>query len=242
MRLPSGLPGHEIGLATTLPTSSETNDMSIVHAIPVQPVRAARHGRLAALTVAALLAVSPSRATAQHAGGGAPLETHAPAEASQLDFLVGQWDLVVKPVVNSLAARMHGTPQMHGSWKAWHALDGWGIEEELRIVDDVGNAMALTRFVRVWDATAKVWRVSTTDAYRAKIVLSTGRWDGATLETSGSAPTTDAQGDTYATRSRITDVTPTSFRYVAERSTDGGKTWTATLTMAATRVADAAAR
>ena len=112
---------------------------------------------IARLAVAsfALLAL-PCAAVAQHNPNAAPpMSNVPPQEATQFDFLVGQWDLVVKPTVNTLAARIHGAPKMLGSWKAWRALDGWGVEDELRITDATGNPRSLSHAVRFYDATAK---------------------------------------------------------------------------------------
>jgi hypothetical protein len=194
--------------------------------------------------LAALLGAIGPRAhlAAQHTGGAQALETRAPAEASQFDFLVGQWDLVVEPQVSSLAARMHGVPMLTGSWKAWRALDGWAVEDELRIVDEAGNPRALTLFVRVWDAEAGRWRASATDAYSATVSLSLASLRGTVMESASQAPTTDREGRAYAARSRFVDVTPTSFTYVQERSYDGGREWEVTLRILATRVAAQAPR
>ncbi|MDP2957778.1 MAG: hypothetical protein Q8N53_15235 [Longimicrobiales bacterium] len=213
-------------------------------------IASARHrSALASLLTgaAALLALlgavaSPVPAAAQHVGGSQPTATRPPAEASQYDFLLGQWDLVVEPQVSSLAARVHGVPKLMGTWKAWRALDGWGIEDELRIVDESGNPRALTLFVRVYDVSARRWRISATDAYSATISQSLATWRETAMESSASAPSTDPGGRTYAGRSRITDMTPTSFAYVQERSYDGGREWETTLRILATRVAASAPR
>ncbi|MEO8460455.1 MAG: hypothetical protein ABI451_07995, partial [Dokdonella sp.] len=58
-----------------------------------------------------------------------------PAEAKQFDFLIGQWELDVKPKINSLIAMVHGTPKLVGTWKATRAFDGFGIDDEVHIID-----------------------------------------------------------------------------------------------------------
>ena len=196
------------------------------------------------VTLLALLGAlaAPAPAAAQHTGGAQPLATRPPAEASQFDFLVGQWDLAVEPQVSSLAARIHGVPKLTGTWKAWRALDGWGVEDELRIVDESGNPRALTLFVRVYDAGARRWRITATEAYTAAVSQSLATWRGTAMEASASAPSTDREGRAYAGRSRIVDVTPTSFTYVQERSYDGGQEWEVTLRILATCVAASAPR
>ena len=189
----------------------------------------------------AALALLPGIVVGQHAGGAPPLVTRAPAEASQYDFLVGQWELTVKPQATTLAARIHGMPKMSGTWKAWRALDGWGIEDELRIVDASGNAQAFTHFTRMYDPTAKHWEVSAVDPYHARITAYTAEWRG--NEMVGTAQGTDADGKPYLTRTRVFSIAANSFRYQQDRSTDGGKSWAeGVLTIEAKRVAAAAPR
>ena len=77
--------------------------------------------------IAAMIALPPTALYAQH-GGASPSIATPPREATQFDFLIGQWDLVAKPAATTLAMRIHGAPRFVGSWKAWRAFDGFGIE------------------------------------------------------------------------------------------------------------------
>jgi hypothetical protein len=146
-----------------------------------------------------------------------------PRAASQYDFLLGEWQLTVEVPPPSLAARLHGTPKLTGTWKAWRALDGWGIEDELRITDQAGNPLALSHSVRVYDAEDRRWRVATLDVYRARFVSPAVELrDGEVhLRSRG----TDPQGQEYLSRTRIYDIEPDSFRFRQDRSHDGGRTW-----------------
>jgi hypothetical protein len=173
--------------------------------------------------VAPLVSLS-SALNAQHGtGGGAPRALTAPAEARQFDFLVGQWDLTVHPRVSSLAARIHGAPKLAGTWKAWRAFDGWGIEDELRIMDASGNPMSLSHALRVYDAAGKQWSASVLDVYRGTFGAATGSWGGDALTITSRG--TDAEGRPTMLRSRFSDITADRFRLQQDRSTDGGKTW-----------------
>ena len=187
-----------------------------------------------------LLAV-PALLAAQHAPGAGPAPVRpAPAEARQFDFLLGQWELDVKPQATTLAARIHGVPKMLGTWKAWRALDGWAVIDELRITDESGNPRSLTSATRMYDANARQWVVSTADAYRNVMTTSSAKWadNRMTAESKG----TDAEGKPYLSRSRYVSVTPTSFTFEQERSTDDGKSWTRTLSIQAKRVSATAPR
>jgi hypothetical protein len=187
------------------------------------------------------LATLPSAAFAQHAGDAGPLVTKAPKEASQYEFLVGEWSLNVTPKALGLAQKIHGVPKLHGTWKAARALDGWGIEDELRVSDASGNPIALTKFVRVFDAAEKHWVVTTIDAYRGKVTISTAELKG--TEMIGTSEGTDQDGKKFISRVRITGITQTAFEYSQDRSYDGGKSWDeGVLTMDAKRTGAAAER
>jgi hypothetical protein len=190
------------------------------------------------LVIVSLLMLSGT-AHAQH--GSAPSIRTAPAEAAQFAFLVGQWELTVKPAAQGLAQKIHGVPKLVGTWKAWRAFDGFGIEDELRITDESGNPRALSHAMRYYDATAKHWNASALDVYRGTFSPSTAEWrDGAMTATSRGV---DADGKAYLTRARYSDITPTSFRFRQDRSEDAGATWKeGVLTIDAKRVAATATR
>jgi len=190
----------------------------------------------------AVLTFSPAAARAQH-GGGDPssIYARAPREASQYDFLAGQWELAVTPKVSGLVARIHGVPKLHGSWKGARALDGWGVEDELRIVDESGNPVLYTHFVRIYDAAAKHWIVSAVDVYRQRLTTSSAQWQNGEMTTIADA--IDPEGKPYRSRTHITDITPTTFHYSQDISDDGGVTWElGHLVMDAKRVTGTASR
>jgi hypothetical protein len=179
-------------------------------------------------------------AAAQHGGGGASVRS-APAEASQFAFLVGQWELTVRPNASTLAMKIHGVPKLAGTWKAWRAFDGFGVEDELRITDASGNPRSLSHAMRFYDATAKRWTATTLDVYRGVFTPSTANWrDGKMTVTSRGV---DGEGKAYVARSVYSEITSASFRLRQDRSMDDGQTWTeGVLTIDARRVAATASR
>jgi hypothetical protein len=192
-------------------------------------------------TTAALLV--PSLLSAQHAtASGAGRPSVAPAkEASQFDFLIGQWELVVTPKVNTLAAKIHGAPTFLGVWKAWRAVDGFGIEDEMRITDRSGNPSALGQTLRVYSANERRWILTAVDAYRGKASSASGEWKGSEMVLIGQG--TSEEGKPTQTRTRFFDITPSSFRYQQDRSSDGGRSWDeGVLKITAKRVAAVAPR
>ncbi|MEO8624328.1 MAG: hypothetical protein ABI625_24820, partial [bacterium] len=112
---------------------------------------------------------------------------------------------------------------------------------ELRITDASGNPLSLSHAMRFYDASAKHWVSSGIDVYRGVFNTSTAEWRDNTLTTSSSG--TGDDGKPYVSRGIYSDITPTSFRFRQDRSTDGGKTWSeGMLTIDAKRVAAAAPR
>ena len=191
------------------------------------------------LVVVAMLFVGQS-AQAQHGGGQPAPSRVAPPEAAQYNFLVGQWDLVVKPAAVGLAQKVHGTPKLIGTWKAWREFDGWGVEDELRITDASGNPKGLSHAMRYYDATAKKWRGVGLDVYRSVVTNSIAEMRDNVMVTNSSGR--DPDGKAYLSRARYADITPNSFTFIQERSTDNAKTWDETLRIEAKRTASLAPR
>ena len=147
----------------------------------------------------------------------------APKEAAQFYFMVGQWEIDLTPKVSGLAAMVHGAPRLTGTWKAWRAFDGFGIDDELRVVDASGNPVALSHAMRVYDAKARRWSVQSLDVYRAGFAQSSGQWQDGEMRTNGSGNT--PEGKPSLTRTRYYDISPERFRMRQDRSTDNGATW-----------------
>ena len=176
------------------------------------------------LILTGALALTSSALLAQHhAGAAAPPVVKAPSEASQYDFLQGQWSVVVTPKVAGLVARIHGVPHVRGSWTGARALDGWGMEDELRITDDSGNPIVYTHFLRIYDASARHWTITAIDVYRQHVTTYTAQKNGS--EMLSIADGTDPDGKLYRTRTHFTDNSPTGFHFIQDVSHDGGTTW-----------------
>jgi hypothetical protein len=173
----------------------------------------------------ATLMISLALAAPVAAQHGQPAPAHvAPREASQYDFLIGEWEIVAEPRLEGLAARIHGNPKFPGTWKAWRGLDGWGIEDEIRLTDASGNPHAFTHFIRSYDTETKHWIVASLDIYHARVQSASGEWrDG---EMHIDAHGTDSDGRAFVSRARFHDIGPQGFRFQQDRSYDDGKTWT----------------
>lgn len=164
-----------------------------------------------------------------------------PAEAAQFDFLIGQWELEVSPKVSGLGAMIHGAPRLLGSWKAWRAFDGRGLDDELRILDASGNPVSLNHSLRIYDPKTRRWQVTGLDVYRVRFGSASGQWVNGEMLLEGSGQS--AEGKPLLTRTRFSEIGPEHFKMRQDRSYDNGATWEeGALTVQAKRVARKAPR
>jgi hypothetical protein len=189
-----------------------------------------------ALLTLAVCLFMPAEFSSNASAAEVSTAANAIAETHQFDFLLGEWELQVHPKVSGLAAAIHGTPKLAGTWKAWRVLDGQVVEDELRIVDASGNPVALHRGLRTWSGAESRWKICAVDAYHSDTSESTGAMQAGAMRTQGRF--TDANGKTILTRTRYSDVGPDSFHTQQDRSEDNGQTWDeAVLTIDAKRTA-----
>ena len=184
----------------------------------------------------------PRNAQAQLHAGSAPAPVQAaPKEGAQFDFLVGQWEVTAEPKATTLAQRIHGVPKIAGTWKAWRAFDGWGIEDEIRLTDKAGNPRLLTHATRYYEVSTRHWAIASIDVYKGVSGQSTAEFRNGDLIVSGRG--TDDDGKAYVSKGTFNKITANSFSYRLDRSFDSGKTWTEGVTViAAKRVAATAPR
>lgn len=187
-----------------------------------------------------LFLICPVVTLAQHSDEAAAASSGStPAEAKQFDFLLGKWQIEVRPKVSGLAAMIHGAPRLVGTWKASRTADGLGVEDEMRIMDASGNPISLSRALRTYSKTDARWKISGTDVTHASSSEATGQWHGGEMHLDGRS--TDAEGKLMLTRTRYTNITTDGFRMQQDRSTDSGQTWEeGSLTIDAKRAATTA--
>jgi len=177
-----------------------------------------------AFALASIVAAAPP-ARAQHGplATTPDVVTAPPAEAHQFDFLLGDWSLVALPHVSKMVALVHGQPKLGGRWKAWRSVEGFGIEDELRLTTDGGDPALFAHSLRIFDRAARRWSAATVDVYRTRLQTATATWKDGVMETSGESTTDD--GHRYLSRARFTAIGRDSFHYELQRSYDGGTTW-----------------
>ncbi|WP_130618686.1 hypothetical protein [Dyella amyloliquefaciens] len=180
----------------------------------------------------AALSLSFAAGMTHAADAGTP--TANAAELHQFDFLLGQWQVKGEVKVGGLVALIHGMPKLTGNWKAWHAVDGRGIEDELRLTDPSGNPLSSVQSTRIFSREENCWKITVLDAREGRAQPSTGHWQDGEMVVIGSG--TDHEGKRYRSRTHFNAITSTGFHMVQDRSYDEGKTWeTAFVTLNAIR-------
>lgn len=166
--------------------------------------------RILAALALVLLAVVPAR-------GQATAEVASPVpEMRQFDYLVGDWTYVAR-------TKLPGPPPVFmGTWLARPLDDGRGIIDEFRALDGAGNVAYYGVTIRTWNAEARRWDIFFVDRGPD------GRWGdpqiGEARFEAGEMHLTQA-GPHSMIRVRYYDIRPESFRWIADRSLDGGQTW-----------------
>lgn len=144
-------------------------------------------------------------------------DTTPPPEASQFDFLVGDWTFTAHTKNPRLP------PRYSGRWTARRALGGFGITDEWRILTPDGKTAYLGFTARVYDRKTKSWKLQFLNVFA-------GRWSTQhALFRDGEMhlwwDDEEPDGRPFTVRVRYFDIRPDGFRWEMNRSYDGGATW-----------------
>jgi hypothetical protein len=161
-------------------------------------------------------------ARAQH-GDPASLIVSPPVQARQYDFMIGEWTLTARPKLGALARLAHGEIVLTGTWKVRPAMNGWGVLDELQLIDDSGNPSLLVAATRFYDARESHWMTTSLDVYRGRQTLSTARRVGSGMQ--GEAHSQDVEGKRTLTRATVSPIDENHFVFRQDRSYDGGQNW-----------------
>lgn len=154
-----------------------------------------------------------------------------PPEASQFDYLLGDWTYT--GVWRTPNGERHGV----GTWTARKAFDGFGVVDEWRILDAPGgNTVYLGTTSRVYSAAKGHWDMRFISVPGMTWHEQYAEWRDGEMHLWWTGE--DQQGRQYQMRVRYYDISEDSFRWRGDRSYDGGRTWVENwLTMEVTRVA-----
>ena len=135
---------------------------------------------------------------------------------------VGSWDLDVSQFSHDGAERRRA-----GEWHFGWALEGRAIQDvwivpkrgEWRRGDAAANVNSYGTTLRVYDPDIDAWRIQWTDPVTRNFLQMIGRAEGADIVQLATRP------DGQLMRWRFLEITPNSFRWRGEISSDDGASW-----------------
>ena len=162
---------------------------------------------IGALFVALLTAQTPVKKTEKE------LQSSFDAHKGDFDYLLGEWEFTT-------VSKEHGPGK--GFWTAVRLATGQ-VLDEFRIVGDNRETWYVTSTVRSYNAGLDRWEL-------VGMVKGDGLQDVGTAQRMGDEVHIEqkfgvASGNTSILRIRYYNIQPDRFSWTADRSTDGGKTW-----------------
>jgi hypothetical protein len=147
-----------------------------------------------------------------------------PASATDFDFLEGKWDIVYNNAQPGIP------PNVPGSWVAAKQADGRVLYDEFRLLGPNKETVFLCATFRVFDHVRKEWDMR----YVGLTIPGPGEgerrvadWADLTAWREGSTIRVDQKGGEFWLRITYSDIARDHFRWKADVSNDGGKTWRA---------------
>lgn len=159
---------------------------------------------------------------AVYAAQTASQQEAATALASDFDFLEGKWDITY----NSKAPGI--PPNIRGTWIGSKQAEGRVLYDEFRLFGPNGNTIVLGLTYRVFDHVKNRWDIRYVGVLTPSpdgSVKQTANWAELTAWREGSMIRVDQKGSGSQLRITYYDIATDHFRWKADVSTDGGKTW-----------------
>jgi hypothetical protein len=132
---------------------------------------------------------------------------------NDFDYLLGDWEFT---------ASQPEYPSFFGRWSAVRLDDGQ-ILDEYRVLGDKGETFYVTTTLRNYNKTAKRWELIGADAGGGLLDFGTANRVGDEMHIEQRFGV--AEGKPSIWRIRYYNIQPRSFSWIADRSTDDGKTW-----------------
>ena len=133
---------------------------------------------------------------------------------NDFDYLLGDWEF-------SAESKEYG--KFSGRWSAVRLATGQ-ILDEYRVLGENGETFYATSTVRAYNGAAKQWELIGMDGEGGLQDFGTARKVGAEMHIEQKFGV--ASGKVRILRIRYFNIQPDRFSWVADRSEDGGKTWT----------------
>jgi hypothetical protein len=162
---------------------------------------------LVSICAASMSAQTPAKRTPQE------LQASYEAHKGDFDYLLGDWEF-------SAVSRDYGN--FRGFWSAVR-LDGGQILDEYRIVGDKGETFYVTSTLRNYNKVLDRWELVGMDSSNGLQDMGTAQRVGAEMHLEQRFGVMGDQPSTW--KIRYYNIQPDRFSWIADRSTDGGKTW-----------------
>ena len=146
------------------------------------------------------------------------------AHKGEFDYLLGDWEFTSMSVEYGKG---------RGFWSAVRLAEGAQILDEYRVVGDSGETYYASSTLRAYNAILDRWELVSAES-------GTGLQNVGTAQKVGAEMRIEQKFGSSVWRIRYYDIRPERFSWRADRSTDGGKTWTKNvLTIEARRIGPA---
>ncbi len=133
---------------------------------------------------------------------------------NDFDYLLGDWEFT---------ASQPDYPKFEGRWSAVRLADGQ-ILDEYRVLDGHGGTAYVTTTLRNYNRNARRWELIGADAGDGLLDFGTANRVGNEMHIEQRFGV--AGGKPSIWKIRYYNIQPTSFSWIADRSTDEGQTWT----------------
>ena len=132
---------------------------------------------------------------------------------NDFDYLLGDWEFT---------ASQPEYPNFHGRWSAVRLAEGQ-ILDEYRVLDEKGESVYATTTLRNYNTVARRWELVGADAGRGLLDFGTANRVGEEMHIEQKFGV--AGGKPSIWRIRYYNIRPDAFSWMADRSTDNGKSW-----------------
>lgn len=166
------------------------------------------------LLTATTLAATASAQTTQRTQD--QIETSLREHQGDFDYLLGDWRF-------SAHGKQWG--DYHGVWSAVRIPEGAMILDAFRVLGDSGQTWHLSHTLRIYNALLDQWELVTSDGTDGLMDSGTAHKVGNEIHIEQRFGVKTPEEGIW--RIRYYNIRPDGFSWVADRSTDGGKTWVA---------------
>lgn len=167
------------------------------------------------LVVSALI-VAPALAAQTTPPSEAQQQANWTAHRGDFDYLLGDWEFTSQ-------SKQYGAG--HGLWSAVRLEAGGPILDEYRVMGDSGQTYAVSSTLRSYNAATDRWELVSVDEGTGLRNIGTGQLVNGEMHIEQTFGATSPRPSLW--RIRYHDIRPDRFSWVADVSSDGGRTWTA---------------